>query len=148
MNPGPDTTPTSTNCQRMMQWNANEISGKNHRTTDYWRNPQQNVNIAAIQEAKLINKTKPLRTPRWVTVRLDHHKNRDGGLLMLIKNTIPFVNNTAALPQSADPHLGQQGISITLPNRQQLHIRNLYIPPRSSCSAGHNASIAHLLSKN
>ena len=30
-------------------------------------------------------------------------------------------------------------------NRQQLHI---YIPPRSSCSAGHNASIAHLLCSN
>ena len=34
-----------------------------------------------------------------------------------------------------------------MPNRQQLHI-HIYIPPRSSCSAGHNASIAHLLSNN
>ena len=34
-----------------------------------------------------------------------------------------------------------------MPNRQQPHIRNIYIPPHSSCSAGHNASIAHL-SKN
>ena len=64
---------------------------------------------------------------------------------MIIKDTIPFVDNTAALPQSADPHLEQQGISITMPNRQQLHI---YIPPRSSCSAGHNASIANLLCNN
>ena len=67
---------------------------------------------------------------------------------MLIKDTIPFVNNTAALPQSADPHLEQQGISIAMPNRHQLHIHNIYIPPSSSCSAGHNASIAHLLSNN
>ena len=35
-----------------------------------------------------------------------------------------------------------------MPNRQQLHIHNIYIPPRSSCSAGHNASIAHLLCNN
>ena len=35
-----------------------------------------------------------------------------------------------------------------MPNRQQLHIHNIYIPPRSSCSAGHNASIAHLISTN
>ena len=28
-----------------------------------------------------------------------------GGLLMLIKDTIPFVDNTAAVPQSADTHL-------------------------------------------
>ena len=67
---------------------------------------------------------------------------------MLIKDTIPFVDNTDALPQSADPHLEHQGISVTMPNRQQLHIHNIYIPPRSSCSAGHNASIAHLFSNN
>ena len=54
----------------------------------------------------------------------------------------------AALPQSADPHLEQQGISIAMPNRQQLHIHYIYITPRSSCCAGHNASIAHLLSNN
>ena len=65
---------------------------------------------------------------------------------MLIKDTIPFLANTAALPQSAYPHLEQQGISITLPNRLQLHIHNIYIPPRCICSAGHMASIAHLLS--
>ena len=35
-----------------------------------------------------------------------------------------------------------------MPNHQQLHIHNIYIPPRSSCSAGHNISIAHLLSNN
>ena len=65
---------------------------------------------------------------------------------MLIRDTIPFIDNTTALPQSADPHLVQQGISIAMPNRQQLHTYNIYIPPRSSCSAGHNTSIAHLLS--
>ena len=81
-------------------------------------------------------------------MRLDRHKNKGGGLLMLIKDMIPFVDNTAALPQSANPYLEQQGILITMPNRQQLHIHNIYIPPRSSCSAGHNSSIAHLLSNN
>ena len=67
---------------------------------------------------------------------------------MLIKDTIPFVDNTAALPQSADTHLEQQGISTTMTNRQRLHDHNIYIPPRCSCSAGHNASIAYLLSNN
>ena len=37
---------------------------------------------------------------------------------------------------------------ITMPNRQQLHIHNIHIPPRSSSSAGHNASIVHLLCNN
>ena len=65
---------------------------------------------------------------------------------MLIKDTTPFVDNTAALPQSAEPHPEQQGNSITMPNRQQLHIHSINIPSCSSCSACHNASIAHLLS--
>ena len=62
---------------------------------------------------------------------------------MLIKDTIPFVGKTADRPQSADSHMEPQVNSIAMPNHQQLHI-----PPRSSCSAGHNASIVHLLSNN
>ena len=67
---------------------------------------------------------------------------------MLINDTIPFVDNMTALPQSADPHLEQQGISVTMPNHKQLHIHDIYIPQGSSCSAGRNASIAHLLCNN
>ena len=146
INPGPVSTPTPTNCLRLMLWNANEISGKITELLTFQHS--NNVNIAAIQETKLTNKTKPLKTPGWAAVRLDRHKNKGGGLLMLIKDTIPFVGNMTALPQSGDPHLEQQGISITMPNRQQLHIHNIYIPPCSSCSADHNASITHLLSNN
>ena len=67
---------------------------------------------------------------------------------MLTKDTIPFIDIMAALPQSADSHLEQQGILITMPNRRHLHIHNIYIPPRSSCSAGDNTSISHLLHNN
>ena len=129
-----------------MQWNANRISGKITQLLTFIHS--NNINIAAIQETKLTNKTEPLKTPGRSAVRLDHHKNKGGGLQMLIKDTVPFVNNTAALPQSADPHLEQRGISVKMPNCQQLHIHNIYIPPRCSCSTGHNASIAHLLSNN
>ena len=138
--------PTSINCLRLLQWNANGISEKITELLTILHN--NNVNITAIQETKLTNKSKPHKTPGWAAVRLDRHSNKGGGQLMLIKNTTPFVYNTAALPQSADPHLEQQGILITMPNRQQLHIHNIYIPPRSSCSESHNASIAHLLSNN
>ena len=146
MNPGPVSTPTPTNCLRLMQWNANGISGKITELLTFHHS--NNVNIAAIQENKPTSKTKPLKTLGWASVRLDSHKNKGDDLLVQIKDTIPFVDNTAAFPQSADPHLEQQGISITMPNRKQLHIHNIYIPPRSSCSAGHNASIAHLLINN
>ena len=143
MSPGPVSTPTPTNCLRLMQWNANGISGRIIELLTFLHS--NDVNITAIQETKLTNKIKPLKTPGWTALRLDRHRNKGVGL-MLIKDTIPFVDNTAALPQSADPHLEQHGISISMPNLQQLHIHNIYIPPRSSCSAGHKASIAYLLS--
>ena len=143
MNPGLVSTPTPTNCLRLMQWNASRIIGKITELLTFLHS--RNVYIAAIQEIKLNNKTMPLKTPGLAVVRLDLHKNKGGGLLMLIIDTIPFVYNTAVVPQSADPHLEQQGISITMPTRQQLHI---YIPPSSSYSAGHKASVAHHLSNN
>ena len=146
LNPEPVSTPTPTNCLRLMQWIANGISGRITELLTFHHS--NNVNITAIHESMLNNKTKSLKTPEWSTVRLDRHKNKSGGLLMLIKDTIPFVDNTAALPQSADHHLEQQDISTAMPNRQQLHINNIYIPPRSSWSAGYKASIAHLLSNN
>ena len=141
MNPRPVSSPTPTNCQRLMQWNANGISAKITELLTFLNS--NNVNIAAIHEAKLTNKTKPLKTSGLAAVRLDSHKNKGGGLLMLIKDTNTFVKNKAALPQSADRHLGQQCIS--MPNRQQLLFHNIYIPPRSSCGASYNASTAHLL---
>ena len=105
MNPGPISTPTPTNCLRLMQWNANGISGNITELMTFLHS--NNVNIAVIQETKQTNKSKPLKTPGWAAVRLDRQKNKGGGLLMLIKDTIPFVDNTAAFPQSTDPHLEQ-----------------------------------------
>ena len=146
MTPGPDSTPTSSNYLRLTQWNANGFSGEiTELQTFLYSN---NVNNAAIHETNLTNKSKPLKMLEWAALQLDRHKNKGGGLLIPIKDTIPFVDNTAALPLSADPHLEQQGISITMPNSQQLHIYNIYISPRRRCSAGHNESTAHLLNNS
>ena len=135
MNPGPYSTPTPHNYLRLMQWNTNGMSGMITELLTFLNS--NNVNITAIRKTKMTNMIKPLKTQGLAAVRLDRHKNKGGGLLLLIKDTIPFINNTAANLQSADAHLVQQGISITMPNRQQLHIHNIYIPPRGSCSADH-----------
>ena len=97
MNPGLVSTPTPINCLHLMQWNANGISGKITEVLTFLN--RKNVYIAAIQETKLTNKSKPLKTPGWAAVRLGRQKNKGGGQLMLIKDTIPFFDNTAALPQ-------------------------------------------------
>ena len=86
MNPGPVLTPTPTNCLQLMHWNANGISGKITELLTFLHS--NNVNIAAIQETKLTNKTNPLRSPGWADVQLDRHKNNGDGLLMLIKDMI------------------------------------------------------------
>ena len=91
MYPGPVSTPTPTNSLRLTQWNTNGISGKITELLTFLHS--NNVNIAAIQETKLTNKSKPQKTPGWAAVRLDRHKNKGGGRLMLIKYTIPFVDN-------------------------------------------------------
>ena len=116
MNPGPVSTQTPINCLRLMQWNANGISGKITELMTFLHS--NNVSIAAIQETKLSNNSRPLKTPGWAAMRLDRQRNKGGGLLMLIKETSPFAVYTAALPQSADPNLEHQGISITMSNRQ------------------------------
>ena len=87
MNAGPNSTPTPTNCLRLMQWNANGISGKITELLTFLHSKKDN--IAVIQETKLTNKTKPMITTGWVAVRLDRHKNEGGGLIMVINDTIP-----------------------------------------------------------
>ena len=91
MNPGPVSTPTPTNCLRLMQWIANGISGQITELLTFLHS--YNVNIAAIQETKLTKTSKPQKTSGWSVVRLDRQKNKGGGLPMLIKDTIPIVDN-------------------------------------------------------
>ena len=79
-------------------------------------------------------------------VGLVRHNDKGSGLLMLVKDTIPIVNNAAAIPQSVDSHLQQKYNSTTMPNRKQLHMHNIYISPSSSCCFGHNTLNEHLLS--
>ena len=65
MNPGPDLTPTPTNCLRLMQWNANGISGKITELLTFLHS--NNANIALSKK------------PIWPS-RLSHWKLQDGQL--------------------------------------------------------------------
>ena len=87
MNHGPVSTPTPTNCLRLMQWNANEISGKITELLTFLNS--NDVKIATIQETRLTNKSKPLKTQGWAAVRLGRHKNKGGGMLCQSKTRYP-----------------------------------------------------------
>ena len=143
MNPRPVSTQTPTNCLRLRQWNKNWISCENIELLTFLHN--NNVNNATLLSKKQSWPTRLSRWKRkdWQMFDLTATKTKASACKCQSKTKI--VDNTAALPQSADPHLELKGISITMPNRQQLHI---YIPSHSSCSAGHNASTAHLLCNN
>ena len=120
MNPGPDSTPTPTNCLRLIQWSANGISGKITELLTFLHS--KNVNIVAIQEIQLTNKTKLLKTPGWAAVRLDRHENKGSGQQMQIKDTIPFVDNMVAHSQSgAIRHFDFDAQSPTATHSQHLH---------------------------
>ena len=62
------------NCLPLMQWNAKGISEKITELLTFLH--CNNVNIAAIQDTKLTNKTKPLKSPGWAAVRLDRHRTK------------------------------------------------------------------------
>ena len=78
MKPGPVSTPTPTNCLRLMQWNAIAISGNITELLTFLHS--NNVSISAIQETKMTNKSKSPTTPGWAAVRLDRQKNKGGDL--------------------------------------------------------------------
>ena len=61
MKPGSVATPTPTNSLCLIQWNVKGISGEITELLTFLNS--NNVNIAAIQETKLTNKTKPHKTP-------------------------------------------------------------------------------------
>ena len=118
MNPGPFSTPTPDNCLRLMQWNACGISGKITELLTLLH--ANNINIVTIQEIK---PQEQRRRPANANQRHDPLFRQHG--------------RSSSVSRSSS--------GAKMHNHQQLHI---YIPPRSSCSAGHNTLIAHLLSNN
>ena len=125
INPGPVLTPTPTKYLRLMQWNANGISGKITELQTFLHS--NNDNIAAIEETKLTKKSKPQKTPGWAAVRLDRHKNKGGGLLMLIKDTILFSrqhgrsSSVSRSSSGATSHFDHNAQSPTAAHQQHLH---------------------------
>ena len=102
----------------------------------------QNVHIAAIQETKFTSKTKIKPTPNYTLVRKDRGKDiKGGGLAFLIHQTIPFQTIQTPSSPKDDPHLEELTIQINNQQNNPIQIRNLYIPPASSCQADYEPPI-------
>ena len=131
MNPGPDSTTIPTNWLWLNQWNANWIIGKIKEISS---KPIMSTLPLSMKQS-WPTRLRKLITPGLAAVRLVRLKNNGGGLLMTIKHTIPFVDNTNTHTQSADPYQEQKGISIAIPNGQQQYKHNINILPHNSCSS-------------
>ncbi len=99
--------------------------------------------VAAIQETKLTSKSKPKNTPNYTLIRKDRIGKQGGGLAFLVHNSIIFQLETTPQALSSDKHI--ESLTITIPCKgSNLKIRNVYIPPVSSCEDNYTPAIDHL----
>ena len=93
-----------------------------------------NIHITVIQETKFTTKSKMKPTPNYTLVRRDRGEEiKGGGLAFLVHETVLFEKVTSPLSLSSDPHLEELTILISQQDTP-LMIRNIYIPPVSSCT--------------
>ena len=101
--------------------------------------------IAALQETKLTDKSKPKKTPGYTMLRKDRGTDKGGGIALLIHESIHFQTELNPPNLENDPHIEAQ--TITIPGKEnKLTIRNVYIPPTSSCQNQYTPAIDSLLS--
>ncbi|MCP3666840.1 MAG: hypothetical protein GY696_30830, partial [Gammaproteobacteria bacterium] len=127
----------------ILQHNTNGITSKIHEILHYME--KHDIKIGAIQETKLTGKSKQLKTPNYTFVRKDRGVNKGGGLAFLVHKDVTFNLEKTPVDLEQDPHL--ESLTISLParnNTDPLYIRNLYIPPQSSCNQNYIPSVDKL----
>ncbi len=127
----------------LLQYNINGITGKIEELLHYME--KKDIKIGAIQETKLTAKSKKLKTPNYTFVRKDRGVNKGGGLAFLVHKDVTFNLEKTPPALEQDPHL--ESITISLPgknNTEPLYIRNVYIPPQSSCNQNYSPSVNNL----
>ena len=109
---------------KVLQLNANGIHNKTDEIQQLIKNTQ--ADVITIQKTKLNQSHKTPNIPNFTPIRTDHTHKLGGGLLTYIKNNISF----SQLNTSNTFSIKLQIIKIHLTTTQQLHIANIYIPPR------------------
>ena len=143
----PPPAPTTTSKPKddtfnILQFNANGIGKKLSELERFLE--KHNVKVAAIQESKLTSKSRNTSIKNFTTVRRDRPQGQGGGLLIFIHKLINFHQQLQSPETLSDLCLEELTISAKLGNTE-LIISNIYIPPTSSCTAGYQPSIDHLM---
>ena len=123
---------------KILQLNCNGIRNKSTELNLWLK--ENDIKIAAIQETKLTNKSKPPNFPNYTLIRKDRERDTGGGLAFLVHETIPFE----PLP---DVQLDKftEYLAIKVDN---IKIVNIYIPPASSCDIGFSPNLDMLFTDN
>ena len=116
---------------RILQWNANGILRELHLLENLLQ--EKDVDVACIQETKLIPPDEMPELQHYTALRKDREnpgEARGGGLLMLIKRSIPYnpIGSEPNLPEG----LESQRVEIPLLEEEPLRITNAYLPPQNS----------------
>ena len=119
-----------------LQLNCNGIWNKTTELSRFLRT--RKIKVAALQETKLTAKGKDPVFEDYTVVRKDRGSGAGGGLMFLVHQTIPFTPVDENTPPG-EP-LEHQSIQIPLLN-EVLTIRNVYIPPSSSCPSNFTPSL-------
>ena len=101
------------------------------------------IDIAALQETKLTGKSNIKNTPNYTMVRKDRGTNKGGGIAFLIHEDLNFQLDVTPATLENDPHIESDTITI-ISKESSLQIRNVYIPPTSSCQQGYSPPIKSL----
>ena len=119
------------------------MTGKHEELMDYLT--KNDIHVAAIQETKFTSKSNIKSTKPYTMVRKDRGKDiKGGGLAILVHESIPFQQVDSPATLTADKHIEELTISITNHEKKPMMIRNLYIPPDSSCEQGYAPNIPNL----
>ena len=118
---------------RIMQWNADSLMSKREELKHFLA--EQNIDIFLIQETKLVPKVDEPVFKGYELVRKDRkqkkgcEKNRGGGLLIGIKDRIPYSELRLNLRTEDDEITEALTIEIPTKNKKKIRITNVYIPP-------------------
>ena len=118
------------------------MTGKHEELLHYLE--KHDIDIAVIQETKFTSKTKMKATPNYELVRKDRGGDiKGGGVAFLVRHNIPFQRESTP-NQLNDNVLELLTISVNNDNDSPLFLRNVYIPPASSCAPGYSPPLANL----
>ena len=122
---------------KILQWNCNGIKTKLQELISFIN--QHQIKVIALQETKLNSNSTSPEIPNFTLVRKDRTKDRGGGIAIFVHKSILFAQ-APNLPD--DGHTEINGVEVG-----NIKIRNVYIPPVTSCAQGFVPNLQPLLAE-